>query len=346
MLNTHKAPGQRERFARGILRSGGLSALSLLPARDSLLVLTYHRIGNAESDPWDPGVFSATEEEFEQQVAYFKRQGALVTLEEALAFLEGKTKRGSSKCRVLFTFDDGYLDNYEIAFPILRSYGVQGVFFLCSALVGSNYMPWWDHLAYLVKNSSRKQFSLGYPQALDVDIEAKGIDESLYEIFSLYKSPENTDSKRFVAELKEAVNGKEVPADTRRFLNWEEARQMIVDGMAIGAHTHTHAMLSKLTRDEQHKELTYSRAVLAEKLGIAIDTLAYPFGIQSAFTDETQQIASECGFRAAFSYYGNIANVPDAGKLFNVRRVCVGSQSWTRLQVQVGICRISGQFWP
>jgi peptidoglycan/xylan/chitin deacetylase (PgdA/CDA1 family) len=346
MLAAHKALGHRERLARGILRSGGLSMLSALPARDSLLVLTYHRIGDAESDPWDPGVFSATKEEFEQQVAYFKRQGALVTLEEALAFLEGKTKRGSPRCRVLFTFDDGYLDNYQIAFPILRSYGAQGVFFLCSALVGSNYMPWWDHLAYLVKNSSRKQFSLGYPQALDVDIEAKGIDESLFEIFALYKSPENTDSKRFVCELKEAVDGKDVPADARRFLDWDEAREMIAAGMAIGAHTHTHAMLSKLTGDKQREELSFSRAALADGLGIAVDTLAYPFGIQSAFTEETQQIAGECGFRAAFSYYGNIANLPRTINPYNIKRVCVGSQSWARLQVQVGICRISGRFWP
>lgn len=346
MVAAPASPGRRERLARGILRSGALSALSLLPARDSLLVLTYHRIGDRLADPWDPGVFSATAEEFDQHVSYFKREFTLVTLDEALEFIEGKATNRTATCRVLFTFDDGYLDNYQIAFPILKSHGAQGVFFLCSSLVGSGYVPWWDHVAYLVKSGVRRNFTLQYPDTLEIDIDREGMVGSLRHIFAHYRSAGNKDPEGFLRELKEAVGGKELPVDARRFVDWNEAREMIAGGMAIGAHTQTHTMLSKLPVEEQRNEFVHSRAALREKLGVAADVLAYPFGGRSAFTAETQRIAAECGFRAAFSFYGCSANRFGSIERYNVKRVCVGVQSWSRMRVQAGIARATGKFLP
>jgi peptidoglycan/xylan/chitin deacetylase (PgdA/CDA1 family) len=346
MIGDAQAKGERERLARMLARSGFSSLLSLLPAKDSLLVLTYHRVGDADSDPWDPAIFSATAEEFDAQVSYLKRKHALVTLEEALAFVDGTDRDRGSRCRVLLTFDDGYLDNYEIAYPILKSHRAQGVFFLCSNIVGSGYVPWWDHIAYLVKSGTRKQFSLRFPDALDVDIEKNGLRESLRKILDLYKTPENININRFIAELKEAVDGKDLPANSRRFLTWDEAREMLAGGMAIGAHTHTHPMLSKLSEEEQRRELSQSRAIIGEKLGINVDSFAYPFGSRTAFTRKTEQIAEESGFRGAFSYYGNMTNQRQNLERYNLKRVTVGSQSWTRMKVQTEICRVSGTFWP
>jgi peptidoglycan/xylan/chitin deacetylase (PgdA/CDA1 family) len=63
----------------------------------------------------------------------------MATLEEALAMLDGEAPRGTS---VLITLDDGYLHNYTLAFPILRRHGVQSVFFLPTAFVGTGKLPW------------------------------------------------------------------------------------------------------------------------------------------------------------------------------------------------------------
>jgi peptidoglycan/xylan/chitin deacetylase (PgdA/CDA1 family) len=346
MIAVKEAAGERERLARVMLGSGFVSLLSLLPARDSLLVLTYHRVGDAESDPWDPAIFSATGEEFEEQVAYLKRKQMLVTLEEALAFVDGTEKDRTSRCRVLITFDDGYLDNYEIAFSILRSQGAQGVFFLCSNLVGSNFVPWWDRIAYLVKSSAKRRFTLRYPNPLDVDIDKNGLGQSLRKILDLYKSPANLDFERFMGDLSDVLGAAEMPVVPRRFLSWDEAQEMIAGGMAIGAHTHTHPMLSKLEEQEQRRELTLSRAIIQEKLNTKADSFAYPFGSKTAFTKQTEQIAEEAGFRAAFSYYGAMTNQRGTMQRYNLKRVPVGSQSWARMRVQTGVSRVTGNFWP
>lgn len=337
--------GKRELLASGLRWSGASWVLSQLPASDSLLVLAYHRIGNPEEDLFDPGVFSATADEFNDQIACLKRQVSFVTLEEAVAFVEGSVREKTNRCRVLVTFDDGYLDNYQVAYPILRDHGVQGVFFLPTSMVGSTHVPWWDHIAYLMKTARRRQFSLRYPGGLDVDIDMDGIAPSLRAVLSVFKKPENTDHARFLRELAEEAHGDELPGTLRRFLDWDEAREMIAGGMAIGSHTHSHQLLSQLDPGQQADELTRSRSILQKELGIAVDVIAYPVGAKTSFTDETQKIARELGYRAAFSHHGG-KNLRGHISPFDVKRNNVGTQSWTRFQVQAAVCRRTGDYWP
>lgn len=110
--------GKRELLSRCLYWSGITSALHHLSAKDSLLVLNYHRIGNPDDDLFDPGVFSAVGDELNEQITYLKRYSSFVTLAEAMAFCEGELKDRTPRCRLLLTFDDGYLDNYQNAYPI------------------------------------------------------------------------------------------------------------------------------------------------------------------------------------------------------------------------------------
>jgi|CZKF01.1.fsa_nt_gi peptidoglycan/xylan/chitin deacetylase (PgdA/CDA1 family) len=337
--------GKRELLARGMYWSGASFLLSQLPARDSLLVLNYHRIGNPDDDLFDPGVFSATADQFNDQISYLKSRASLVTLEEALAFIDGTSREKTRRCRVLITFDDGYLDNYKIAFPILRSQGAQGVFFLATSMVGTCQVPWWDHIAYLVKTARRRQFTLRYPADLAVDIEMSGMDASLQNILKLYKQPNNSDPVRFLLELAEESKGEEPPGTLRRFLNWDEAREMSRDGMAIGSHTRSHSVLSQLKPDRQLEELSQSRTILKEQLGVEADVLAYPVGRKVSFTGQTQMLVRDAGYRAAFSSYGG-ANMQGKTSPYNVKRTKMVGQSWSRFRVQTAVCRFTGSYWP
>jgi peptidoglycan/xylan/chitin deacetylase (PgdA/CDA1 family) len=246
---------------------------------------------------------------------------------------------------VLLTFDDGYLDNYSIAYPLLQSHGVQGVFFLCTSLVGSCHVPWWDRIACLVKTAAQRRFSLSYPSALAVNIDLNGLGQSLRAILAAYKKPENIDPPRFIRELTEVTQGKEVAQTTRRFLSWEEAGQMVRGGMAIGSHTHSHSVLSQLEPEKQFEELSRSRAILKRELGIDAQALAYPVGSMTSFSPLTQNLVGETGYRAAFSFYGG-TNRPGTMRRYDLKRVGVGYQSSTRFQVQTEFCRSTGRFWP
>jgi peptidoglycan/xylan/chitin deacetylase (PgdA/CDA1 family) len=345
MMSTLRTYGKRELLARGLFWSGIALLLEQLPQRDLLLVLNYHRVGNSEADSFDPTVFSATADELDQQISYLKHHGLLVTLQEALAFIDGTIKERTSRCRVLITFDDGYLDNYDVAFPILRSHGVQGVFFLVPGIVGSGHIPWWDHIAYIMKTARKHQFTLRYPIPLKVDIDEDGLNVALRRVSSLYKNSDDTDILRFSQELKEICGGDDPPGAKRRFLNWDEARSMIRGGMAIGSHTLSHPILSHLSPDQQSPELSQSRALLKEQLDIEADVLAYPVGLRSSFTNETELLARDAGYRAAFSFYGG-TNPFGAIQRYDVKRIGVGDRSMTRFRVQTAVCQLTGNYWP
>lgn len=345
MRNALSFGGKREMLAQGLRWSGASFLLSQLPSQDLLLVLTYHRIGNPDGDLFDPGVFSATADQFCDQISWLKRHHSLVNLEEALSFVSQTTGECKSRCRVLITFDDGYLDNYEIAYPILRSHGVQAVFFLATSMVGSCHLPWWDRIAYLMKTARRRQFSINHPVRLAVDIDKNGMAESLRSVLLSYKNPENSDSEPFIRELKEASMGQDPPRTMRRFLSWDEAREMSKAGMIIGSHTRSHHVLSQLDPREQYEELSTARTILKNQLGIEVDVLAYPVGGRTSFTDQTQVAAREAGYRAAFSFYGGI-NLRGKRSAYDINRIGINNQSLRRFRVQTGVCRATGRFWP
>ena len=124
--------GKREFVARTCAQTGITKLLEKLPQRSVLIILNYHRVGDAAATPFDPGTFSATAAELESQIRYFQSRFEMATLETALAMLNGEAPRRTS---MLITFDDGYLDNYMLAFPILRKQ-VSGDLFLPTGFIG------------------------------------------------------------------------------------------------------------------------------------------------------------------------------------------------------------------
>jgi peptidoglycan/xylan/chitin deacetylase (PgdA/CDA1 family) len=87
---------------------------------------------------------STTPDTFRQQMAYLRDNGfTTIDLYDLTMAITGQTELPEKP--VLITFDDGYLDNYESAFPILREYGFEGTFFIVSEFVDrgrEGYMTW------------------------------------------------------------------------------------------------------------------------------------------------------------------------------------------------------------
>lgn len=334
--------GKREFLAQTCAKTRITRLMERLPKRNVLIVLTYHRIGSAAECPFDSGVFSATASEFENQIAHLKSQFRLVNLEQAIRIAQGQPAQ--DPC-VLVTFDDGYIDNYAAAYPILARYGVQGVFFLSTSFVGSANLPWWDRIAYTVKNSRVSQISLTYPVGAAFEIQTHDTDLTIAAILRLYKDPRTTSKERFCAELEAACQASPpVSGDNPCFLNWDQAREMLRGGMAFGSHTHSHPILSGLPYANQLDEMRRSREILTRELGTPIDTLAYPVGSVHAFSPDSVRALKEAGYRAGFSFYGGI-NVPGATDPFNIRRVAVNRQSYSRFRLQTALGAITGAHW-
>jgi peptidoglycan/xylan/chitin deacetylase (PgdA/CDA1 family) len=78
----------------------------------------------------------------------------------------------------------------------------------------------------------------------------------------------------------------------RALLSWEDAKEMVEGGMQFGAHSCSHADLTALSLDLARQQIETSRAVIEEKLGLAIRSFAYPYGKTNA---SVQELAEKAG---------------------------------------------------
>jgi peptidoglycan/xylan/chitin deacetylase (PgdA/CDA1 family) len=297
--------------------SGLLAALERWPSKPGILVVTHHRIGDAGASRFDRGVFSATAEQLDAQVKYFKRHYNIVGGEELEALVLGKAPL--KRLQVAITFDDGYLDNYTAALDVLRANDASATFFLVPPYVGTGFVPWWDEIAYLVRNTRVREIVLTVPEPLTVPLGGEVDREAaIHRVLRHFKHPANRPESGFMEQLREQAQCS-VPAVGRRFLDWDEARAMQKAGMTIGSHTMSHPLLGQLTAEQQRWELEESKKELEQELGVRIASVAYPVGSRTAFSGTTEGIAKSLGYTMGFSFYGGM-NVPGKIEPMNLLR--------------------------
>jgi len=308
---------RKQLFVTNFLKWTGVHRLiKTLPPRPSLIVVNYHRVGDASGCEFDRNSFGASADQLDQQIRILSRLGPIVDLTEALYLMRHPEKM--KRLNVLLTFDDGYLDNYEIAFPVLRANGCSAVFFVVGQMVGSSVVPWWDEISYLIRNSGITALDLPAPWNTRVELGSDR-EGAIAAALRFYKSDENTDSAQFLEELRRQT-GIHVPEQPQRFMGWAELREMIQNGMDIGSHTVTHPILSQISEEEQLRELVESKKVIEANTGARVRALAYPVGSRSAFTRTTMRLALEAGYEAAFSFFGGV-NIPPSCEMTNIRRL-------------------------
>ncbi len=334
----YEMPSKREIVAACSRYSGITALLRVLPSRPVLLVLNYHRIGKASETPYDSGVFSATAEDFDAQIRFLKSRFHIATLDEAAEI--AVTGRKPNRAVALLTFDDGYLDNYLVAFPILTAHRLQAVFFLATSFIGSRQIPWWDAAAYIIKRSGPRVIRLG---DRSIDIGAGSREAAIEAVFSAYKNGAIGDADCLVSTLELQCDTARPDGSERCFMNWDEAAEMARCGMAIGSHTHTHPNLAALPYSQQLAELKLSRTILEGGLGIPIRSVAYPYGLRETLSPATFEAARDAGYRLGFSFYGGF-NLPGSIDPLNVSRCAVGGMSRSGFEFAASVAAVTGRF--
>lgn len=300
-------------------RSRLVELLERYGSRPALAVLIYHRISRLEDCPYDRNVIEATPDQFDEQMGMLRRRYSVVGPDE----LRDLILRPSTltRLRVAITFDDGYRDNYSVAFPILKSHGLRALFFVPTQFVGSEELAWWDRIAYIVRHTKRTTLRLDYPTVATIHVDPARPEAAIGAVLRAFKSGGHVDEARFFAMLERES---EIPtprrADERQFFSWDEAVEMERAGMGIGSHTHSHRILSGLSDAEQREECDTSKRELARRDLKFGDCLAYPVGSVDTFSTETKRHVKEAGYEFAFSNYGGV-NVPDRFDPLDVRRL-------------------------
>ena len=115
----------RSKLAWGLWRTAGSHLL-----QPRITVLLYHRVSDDVRDNLTVGI-----EQFERQMALLRERCRPLSIEQVLGHA---TIPASDKPLVAVTFDDGYLDNFEHAAPILARHGIPAAFFVSTGIVDTD----------------------------------------------------------------------------------------------------------------------------------------------------------------------------------------------------------------
>lgn len=108
------------------------------------------------------------------------------------------------------------------------------------------------------------------------------------------------EKRKFYFSLEEALRDGLNPDNlwTFEYLSWEQIKEMSKDNISFGAHTHTHPVLTKVSRKRLIDELRDSKFILEQKLGKAVDYFSYPWG---TFNKEVMVFVKKAGFKLALA---------------------------------------------
>ena len=295
-----------EFIARMLDASGVLSALESFDNSSRLRVLVYHRVDEPSAQPdLDPGLISATPEEFRAQMQLVAKYYHPVSLRTVLAAQRGEVSL--PRRAVLITFDDGYPDFALHAWPVLSELGLPAVLFVPSAFPdpenGSRF--WWDQLYAGLRRAKGRVVNL--PDLREFDLtEDTGWKVALRACKQHVKSLPHGEAMDWVDTALAELG--EIPSQAR-VLSWDSLRELTRQGLDVCPHGHVHALCTRLTADELKDDLLTCRARLTSELGddTCTSVIAWP---ANACNQQVTEVARDLGFEMAFGGVRGVAQLP------------------------------------
>ncbi len=241
----------------------------------------------------------------ERQLDWIGRRFEFVSLDD----IDDRLRRGARFRRpaAAVTFDDGYADVYEQAFPILKARGIPAALFVVSDLIDTRTPPLFDRLHLLLRRAWGRWPSPGTELArliadtgLDVpkSFADGGPPEPLRATRVLLEGLKAASLGRLAAALRERVGWDDEAAARHRPLSGAMLRALSAAGMTIGSHSRTHALLTLEDSRTVVEEATGSRRALEASVGTPVRHFAYPNGWFDGTTIAAVQAA---GYRCAYT---------------------------------------------
>lgn len=281
-------------------------------------ILMYHRITHADIDPWGMCV---TPDNFSEQLEVINALGTPMPLEDFVeAQQSGKLPQGA----IVLTFDDGYVDNFTHAFPLLQKYSVPASIFITSCNIDSDREFWWDELESVLLRPSELpdvlelelmgesyRWELGDASFYDHDqfrrdrnvvawlSEAGSRMKFYHQVWTALWPINALERKHTIMKLRQWAEFTSSPDAIRRTMTSDEIRNLAESEIVtIGSHTSDHSPLPSHSREVQRNEIQLCQQKLQQILSRPLKSFAYPHG---EFTNDTVEILKESGVEIALT---------------------------------------------
>jgi peptidoglycan/xylan/chitin deacetylase (PgdA/CDA1 family) len=202
---------------------------------------------------------------------------------------------------VCLTFDDGYRDVKQWAYPILRNAGVPFAIYVPTSFPDRIGDLWWLALEAVIARNDHIGLQIdGRNRTFDCSTvaEKRALYEELY--WWLRALPTESEMRNVIHNLAACYQVDIAAFCNELCMSWEELAELATDPLVtIGAHTVNHPMLAKLSKEAVRAEMDLSRSIIEAALEVRPQHLSYPIGDRSSAGPREFAVAAELGFKTA-----------------------------------------------
>lgn len=291
------------------------------------LVVMYHYVRDSASTRF-PAIRALPPGAFERQLDWLQREYRLVGPQDLEAAIGGGPALPPDAA--LLTFDDGFVDHYETVFPILRSRGLTGVFFLTYDACGPAPRVLGVHKThFLLAALGVAACSRAVAEECEAALAGAGSaasrrvfgadqwehagERAIKDLLNYELSFEEAD--RVLDALFARHLGGETAFARGLYLNEAMAREMARHGMVFGYHTQSHRMLSRLSPADQERELAGGVDWIRSVTGQRTVSFCYPWGGPRTYTADTVRLLADAGYSVAFNTVRRRADLAADGRM-------------------------------
>src|SRR5215469_1433236 len=260
-----------------------------------LRILAYHRVAELRDTPAiDSRSVSATPKRFARQMKHLARCYQVVSMPEVLEAAEKGTPL--PKLAVLLTFDDAYADFAEIAWPILKQLRLPATMFVPTAYPDHPGRAFWSDALYQAFTATARTevhvARLGWLPLFTLDEKRKSLRAIQDHVTTIPHGEAMELVNSICAELGAGLVQK------GSVLSWNRLRELVREGLTLGSHTQTHAIMTKVSTKQMREEVQGSHEDLQKETGVFLPIFCYPNGNHN---DAVLSVLREQGIRLAFT---------------------------------------------
>lgn len=227
------------------------------------------------------------EDYFYHTMKSLRNVGHPLSLDEVLHLITSRNPFPNNAFAI--TFDDGFMNNYTVAAPILTDLKIPATFYISTGMVDANAMTWIDRIEFCFEHNQKDKIKLPWETTDRVLTTRANQIDVLDEIRNYVKSHKEINQDEFVQFVYSEFQVEEVrrsndPLD--RKLLWDQVSELNSHELfSVGGHAHNHEILSFLSHDELHHVVTMSLTYLLEKAGIETIHYSYPEGLEHCYSE-------------------------------------------------------------
>jgi len=258
------------------------------------IVLMYHEV--LPDDFALPAWTVVRESDFRWQMSYLRSHFDVISLDQALARVEGKGT--ATRPFAVITFDDGYKGNFSTALPIMEGMGLPLTVYIATKAIIENGLYWYDRIINLL--NSKEKFSVainhdGHPEYFTIPRYGENRRWiAVQKVLNRLKQMAPSEREKTVASIASGIS---VTGPSLKMLNLEEVISLANSTcVTIGCHTHGHELLDQLSMEEVHAALDVANEHIRRITGKLPRHFAYPNG---NFNKDVLDVVRSKGFESA-----------------------------------------------